>query len=113
MYKRYRMLEKIKNNMNIYFAMALGNLGIANMILFIGKEHSLSLIMFAIVGVLIGLGDLFNQNKNNEAMIKKLIVKSREDIIYERMEDSKNGKCKVLTQEEMDELLDSADKKDA
>lgn len=57
------MIEKIKKNMNIYFAMALGNLGIANIMLFVEKEHTLSFVMFAIVGVLIGLGDLLNQNK--------------------------------------------------
>ena len=100
------MIERFRKNWNIFFSMAIGNLGIANMMLLIEREVYLSLIMFAIVGMIIGIGALYNQNKETKAFLIKLIVKDREDIICHRMEDLKNGKTKALTQEELDELLD-------
>ena len=44
--------------------MAIGNLGIANTMLFKDGAVDNSLIMFAIVGILIGIGDLSNKLKD-------------------------------------------------
>ena len=59
------MLKQLKANWNIYFSMAIGNLGIANIMLFKDGSVDNSLIMFAIVGVLIGIGDISNKLKDN------------------------------------------------
>ena len=58
------MLKQLRANWNIYFSMAIGNLGIANTMLFKDGAVDNSLIMFAIVGILIGIGDISNKLKD-------------------------------------------------
>lgn len=82
------MIEKFKNNWNLFFSIAIGNLGIANMMLLIEREVNLSLIMFAIVGVLIGMGTLYNMiNIQSDTLIE--LCKNQRYILNELKNDRK------------------------
>lgn len=103
------MIEKLKKNMNEwhYHSLAVTILAIITILKY--EEVVLSIILITISTVLNGIGALYNQNKRTEEMIKKLILKSREDIIEERIESLKNGTSKVLTDKEMEEIFNSKD----
>ena len=82
------MIEKFKNNWNLFFSIAIGNLGIANMMLLIEREVNLSLIMFAIVGVLIGMGTLYNMiNIQSKCLIE--LCENQRYILNELKNDRK------------------------
>ena len=100
------MLEKIKKNWNEWYSNSLGMIILAICVVLNGHTE-ISFALYGLAMVLLGIGALYNQNKEIKTMIIKLIVKSREEVIYERMEDLKSGKVKVLTQEEMEELFNS------
>ena len=59
------MFKQLSANWNIYFTMALGNLSIANIMLFKDGDVAHSLIIFALVGILTGIGDISNKLKDN------------------------------------------------
>ena len=100
------MLEKLKKNYNEWYSHSLGMVILAICVVLNGYVE-ISFVLYGISIVLMGIGALYNQNKETKAFLIKLIVKDREDVIYQRMEDLKSGKTKVLKQEELDELLDS------
>lgn len=100
------MLERIKKNYNEWYAHSLGMVILAICVVLNGHTE-ISFALYGLAMVLLGIGALYNQNKETKAIIIKLIVKSREDIIYQRMEDLRSGKTRVLTQEEMEELFNS------
>ena len=100
------MLEKTKKNWNEWYSHSLGMIILAICVVLNGHTE-ISFVLYGLAMVLLGIGALYNQNKETKAMIIKLIVKSREEVIYERMEDLKSDKVKVLTQEEMEELFNS------
>ena len=58
------MFKQLRTKWNVHFTMALGNLGIAYIMLF---NHSIdhSLIMFALTGIILSLGNLSNKLKDN------------------------------------------------
>lgn len=99
------MLEKLKKNINEwhYHSLAVTILAIITILKY--EEIVLSIILITISTVLNGIGFLYNQNKRTEEMLKKLILKSREDIIEERIESLKNGTSRVLTDKEMEEIF--------
>lgn len=105
------MIERIKANWNIFFSMAIGNLGIANIMLLVEKEHNQSLIMFAIVGVLIGIGALYNQQAQlikqgkelislRNQYIEELEQIKREQEIYNRMKEYEEKGDSILVSKE-------------
>lgn len=100
------MLEKLKKNYNEWYSHSLGMVILAICVVLNGYVE-ISFALYGLAMVLLGIGSLYNQNKETKAFLVKLIVKDREDIIYQRMEDLKSGKTKVLTQEEMEELFNS------
>lgn len=100
------MLEKTKKNWNEWYSHSIGMV-ILTMCVALNGHTEISFALYGLAMVLLGIGALYNQNKEIKAMIIKLIVKSREEVIYERMEDLKSGKTNVLTQEEMEELFNS------
>lgn len=100
------MLEKLKKNYNEWYSHSLGMVILAICVVLNGHTE-ISFVLYGLAMVLLGIGSLYNQNKETKAFLVKLIVKDREDIIYQRMEDLKSGKTKVLTQEEMEELFNS------
>lgn len=99
------MLEKLKKNMNEwhYHSLAVTILAIITILKY--EEVVLSIILITISTVLNGIGYLSNQNKRTEEMLKKLILKSREDIIEERIESLKNETSRVLTDKEMEDIF--------
>lgn len=116
------MLEKIKKNINEWHFHSLGMTILAIAVVLNGNVE----ISFALLGistVLMGIGALYNQNKeqgqkldkilDNQKQTKQMILKfmmhQREDVIYKRMKDLESGKVKVLTQDELDEILKAKD----
>lgn len=119
------MLERIKKNINEWHFHSLGMTILA--IIVILKGHiEISFVLMGISIVLMGIGTLYNQNKEQgqkldkildnqkktQQMLLKAMVYQREDVIYKRMKDLESGKAKVLTKEEFDSLLDVANNKD-
>lgn len=100
------MLERIKKNYNEWYSHSLGMVILAICVVLDGHTE-ISFALYGLAMVLLGIGSLYNQNKETKAFLVKLIVKDREDIIYQRMEDLNSRKIKVLTQEEMEELFNS------
>ncbi len=105
------MLEQFKKNWNIFFSMAIGNLGVANIMLLVEKEHNLSLVVFGIVGVLIGIGALYNQQSQlikqgdelislRNQYIEELEQIKREQEIYNRMKEYEEKGDSVLVSKE-------------
>lgn len=99
------MIEKFKNNWNLLFSIAIGNLGIANMMLLIGREVNLSLIMFAIVSVLIGMGILYNminiQSKCLSENQRYILIKLYELKNDRKYEYKKDGATVMLNKAEL------------
>lgn len=105
------MIERIIKNKNQWHLHSLSFCLIAIIAVLKYELIETSMIFFGLSVILNGIGDLFNQNKNNEAMIKKLIIKSREDVIYERMKEyEEKGESCLATKEQMQELFDSVNK---
>lgn len=114
------MLEQFKKNWNIFFSMAIGNLGVANIMLLVEKEHNLSLVVFGIVGVLIGIGALWNESKkqserlekistNQKIIIQELLCKTNSDRKYEYKKD---GKTVMLNKAELLHIFMNEEKKE-
>lgn len=99
------MLEKFKKNMNEWYLHSLGFSLLAIIAILKYEIVEVSMVFFGISTILMGIGALYNQNKRTEEMLKKLILKSREDIIEERIESLKNGTSRVLTDKEMEEIF--------
>ena len=76
----------------------------------INNDITKSLAFFGISVIFMGLADLYNQNIKTQAMLKTLLIKSREGEIYERMlEYEEKGDSILMSKEEVIKALSKDD----
>jgi len=98
------MLERIKKNINKWHFHSLGMTILA--IVVILKGHiEISFALMGISTVLMGIGALYNQNKEQRQKLNKILINQKTIISYLSGKYDNLDMNDTLSQEELDELL--------
>ena len=104
------MFNKIKAKWNVMLTHSVVFVAFAMFESIVNNNLDKSLTFFGIGMVFMGLADLYNQNIKTQAMLKTLLIKSREGEIYERLlEYEEKGDKILMSKEEVIKALSKDD----